>query len=83
MGASGRSTARLRESHGGGCRDIFAIGSILSILISLRGDSLVDTGPLAALIARHVDADLGRFAGAHNRGRRLHRHRRPRFHCRM
>ena len=40
-------------------RDIFAIGSILSILISLlRGDSLADTGPLAALIARHVDAEF-------------------------
>ena len=43
-------------------RDIFAIGSILSILISLlRGDSLADTGPLAALIARHVDAEFGVF----------------------
>ena len=35
-------------------RDIFALGSILVAL--LRGDSLADTGPLAALIARNVDA---------------------------
>ena len=55
-------------------RDIFAIGSIGSILISLlRGDSLVDTGPLATLIARHVDAEfLHQVADAHNRGRRLY-----------
>jgi predicted acylesterase/phospholipase RssA len=55
-------------------RDIFAIGSIGSILISLlRGDSLVDTGPLATLIARHVDAEfLDQVADAHNRGRRLY-----------
>ena len=55
-------------------RDIFAIGSILSILISLlRGDSLADTGPLAALIARHVDAEfLRQVAAAHERGRRLY-----------
>ena len=55
-------------------RDIFAIGSILSILISLlRGDSLADTGPLAALIARHVDAEfLRQVADAHDRGRRLY-----------
>ena len=55
-------------------RDIFAIGSIGSILISLlRGDSLADTGPLAALIARHVDAEfLRQVADAHNRGRRLY-----------
>jgi hypothetical protein len=51
--------------------DIFAIGSILGAL--LLGDSLADTGPLAALIARHVDAALlGEIAGAHNRGRRLY-----------
>jgi hypothetical protein len=55
-------------------RDIFAIGSILSILISLlRGDSLADTGPLAALIARHVDAEfLRQVAAAHESGRRLY-----------
>ena len=52
-------------------RDIFAIGSILVSL--LRGDSLADTGPLAALIARHVDAEfLRKIADAHNRGRRLY-----------
>jgi len=55
-------------------RDLFDIGSILSILISLlRGDSLADAGPLAALIARHVDAEfLRKIAEAHNRGRRLY-----------
>jgi predicted acylesterase/phospholipase RssA len=55
-------------------RDIFAIGSIGSILISLlRGDSLADTGPLATLIARHVDAEfLHQVADAYNRGRRLY-----------
>jgi predicted acylesterase/phospholipase RssA len=55
-------------------RDLFDIGSILSILISLlRGDSLADAGPLAALIARHVDAEfLRKIADAHNRGRRLY-----------
>jgi len=55
-------------------RDIFDIGSILSILISLlRGDSLADIGPLAALIARHVDAEfLRKVADAHNRGQRLY-----------
>jgi hypothetical protein len=52
-------------------RDVFAIGSIVISL--LRGDSLADTGPLAALIARHVDAEfLRKVADAHNRGRRLY-----------
>jgi predicted acylesterase/phospholipase RssA len=52
-------------------RDIFAVGSILVSL--LRGDSLADTGPLAALIARHIDAEfLRKIADAHNRGRRLY-----------
>src|SRR5262245_10798734 len=52
-------------------RDIFAVGWILVAL--LRGDSLADTGPLAALIAQHVDAGLLRqVADAHNRGRRLY-----------
>ena len=63
-------------------RDIFAIGSILSILISLlRGDSLADTGPLAALIARHVDAEFLRQdrRRAQSRPAALHRHRGPRF----
>ena len=54
--------------------DLFDIGSILSMLISLlRGDSLADAGPLAVLIARHVDAEfLRKIAHAHNRGRRLY-----------
>jgi predicted acylesterase/phospholipase RssA len=52
-------------------RDIFSIRSILTAL--LRGDSLADTGPLAALIERHVDAELLRkVAEVHNRGRRLY-----------
>jgi len=64
----------LHEFYTTTTRDIFAIGSIGSILISLlRGDSLVDTGPLATLIARHVDAEfLDQVADAHNRGRRLY-----------
>ena len=37
-------------------RDVFALGSILLRL--MQGESLADTGPLAALIARNVDADL-------------------------
>jgi hypothetical protein len=52
-------------------RDIFSMRSILISL--LRGDSLADTGPLAALIVRHVDAEfLRQVADAHNRGRRLY-----------
>jgi predicted acylesterase/phospholipase RssA len=52
-------------------RDIFAIGSLLLSL--LRGDSLADTGPLASLIARHVDDEfLRKIAGAHGQGRRLY-----------
>jgi predicted acylesterase/phospholipase RssA len=51
--------------------DVFALGSILLQLI--RGESLADTGPLAALIARHVDADLlSKVAEAQARGRRLY-----------
>jgi hypothetical protein len=39
----------------------------------LAGESLADTGPLAALIAQNVDAAfLGKVADAHNRGRRLY-----------
>jgi len=52
-------------------RDIFAIGSLLFSL--LRGDSLADTGPLASLIARHVDdVLLDNVAAAHRAGRRLY-----------
>ena len=52
-------------------RDIFVLGSILRQLIS--GEALADTGPLAALIERHVDAEfLRRIADAHRRGRRLY-----------
>lgn len=52
-------------------RDIFRPGSIVGALLS--GEALVDTGPLAALIARHVDEPLLRqVAAAHARGRRLY-----------
>jgi predicted acylesterase/phospholipase RssA len=55
-------------------RDLFNIGSMLSILIALlRGDSLADAGPLETLIARHVDLEfLQKIADAHNSGRRLY-----------
>lgn len=52
-------------------RDIFRLGSILGALLS--GESLADTGPLAALIARHVDEPfLREIADVHARGRRLY-----------
>jgi predicted acylesterase/phospholipase RssA len=52
-------------------RDVFALGSILLRL--LQGESLADTGPLAALIARNVDADLlSKVAQAQAKGRRLY-----------
>jgi len=52
-------------------RDIFRLGSILGALLS--GESLADTGPLAALIARHVDEPfLRKIASAHAQGRRLY-----------
>jgi hypothetical protein len=46
----------------------------LSIIPALlAGESLNDSGPLAALIERHVDAELlARMAEAHGRGRRLY-----------
>jgi len=51
--------------------DIFAIGSLLRALLS--GDSLADTGPLAAMIGRYVDAGfLKEIADTHRRGRRLY-----------
>ncbi len=51
--------------------DVFDAGSPLLAL--LRRDSMADTGPLAALIARHVDAGLlARVAAEHRRGRRLY-----------
>ncbi len=52
-------------------RDIFVLGSILRQL--LTGEALADTGPLASLIDRHVDADFLRLvADAHEGGRRLY-----------
>jgi predicted acylesterase/phospholipase RssA len=51
-------------------RNIFRALSIIPQL--LRGDSLADSGPLAALIESHVDETLlARVADAHRRGRRL------------
>ena len=42
-------------------RDIFAVGSMLSLLGQvLRGEGLADTGPLVELLDRHVDAALVR-----------------------
>ena len=55
-------------------RDIFAVGSMLSLLGQvLRGEGLADTGPLVELLDRHVDAALvSSVAAAHARGRRLY-----------
>jgi hypothetical protein len=55
-------------------RDIFLAGSALDVFTRLlTADSLADTGPLAALIARHVDERLlERVADAHRSGRRLY-----------
>jgi len=55
-------------------RDIFIVGSFLSLAKRvLTGEALLDTGPLAALIAQHVDADLMRRVGeAHEQGQRLY-----------
>jgi predicted acylesterase/phospholipase RssA len=55
-------------------RDIFARGSLLATLSQvLAGEALADTGPLAAMIARHVDETLlDRVAVAHRNGRRLY-----------
>ncbi len=55
-------------------RDIFIIGSLFNLAKRLLTDeALTDTGPLATLITRHVDADLvRRVADAHDRGRRLY-----------
>ena len=67
-----RTTTALREFYTTtATRDIFAIGSLLFSL--LRGDSLADTGPLASLIARHVDAgSCDKSPHAHRAGRRLY-----------
>jgi predicted acylesterase/phospholipase RssA len=55
-------------------RDIFIMGSLFNTARRLLFDeALADTSPLAALIARNVDADLlERIAEAHDRGRRLY-----------
>jgi predicted acylesterase/phospholipase RssA len=52
-------------------RNIFRVLSLIPQL--LGGDSLADSGPLAALIESHVDAVLlAQVADAHRRGRRLY-----------
>jgi hypothetical protein len=52
-------------------QDIFVRGSLLRQLLS--GESLADTGPLKAIIARIIDdALLRNVADAHARGRRLY-----------
>jgi hypothetical protein len=52
-------------------RNIFRVLSIIPQL--LGGESLADSGPLAALIQQHVDdALLAQVAQAHGRGRRLY-----------
>ena len=55
-------------------RDIFIVGSFLNLATRvLTGEALLDTGPLAALIARHVDSALLREVGnAHQHGQRLY-----------
>jgi hypothetical protein len=55
-------------------RDIFAVGSMVGLIGQvLRGEGLADTGPLVALIDRHIDAAfLAAVAEAHARGRRLY-----------
>ena len=55
-------------------RDIFILGSMFRLAQrALFDEALADTGPLATLIERHVDAELmQRVAEAHDRGRRLY-----------
>jgi Patatin-like phospholipase len=52
-------------------RNIFRLLSLIPQLVA--GESLADSGPLAALIEQHVDdALLAQVAAAHRRGRRLY-----------
>ena len=55
-------------------RDIFILGSLFNVARrALFSEALADTGPLATLIERRVDAELmQRVAEAHDRGRRLY-----------
>jgi len=55
-------------------RNIFISGSALGMLTQLLfGEALADTGPLASMIARHVDeAFVREIAAAHAQGRRLY-----------
>ena len=55
-------------------RDIFIVGSLLTLAGRLLGgEALLDTGPLSALITKHVDSALLREVGkAHERGQRLY-----------
>ena len=62
--------------------NIFVSGSLFGMLSQvLFGEALADTGPLASLIAQHVDATfLQHVAAAHDRRpTSLHRHGRPRL----
>lgn len=54
--------------------DVFMLGSVFGLLWQVvAGEALVDTGPLQAMINRHVDGELlRRVAEAHRRGRRLY-----------
>ncbi len=52
-------------------RDIFTRGWLVRQLMA--GEALADTGPLVAIIERHVDAEfLTQVAAAHRQGRRLY-----------
>ena len=55
-------------------RNIFVRGGFFgTVTQALFGEALADTGPLAALIAQHIDAEfLRQVAAEHRRGRRLY-----------
>jgi Patatin-like phospholipase len=55
-------------------RNIFVSGSLFGMLSqALFGEALADTGPLASLIAQHIDTTfLQHVAAAHDAGRRLY-----------
>jgi predicted acylesterase/phospholipase RssA len=55
-------------------RNIFVSGSLFGMISQVFfGEALADTGPLASLIAQHIDATfLQHVAAAHDAGRRLY-----------
>ncbi len=55
-------------------QNIFVSGSLFGMISQLFfGEALADTGPLATMIARHVDKDfVSEVAAAHSQGRRLY-----------